>query len=162
MLGQRSDYGSHKAGLVSGAKFSFDCRSGGDQLGLNPFNVTRLKAHWHYLSVRDLGSYPRRPKAEPDHSLSAFFLPAGLNIVLSLPLSEMLLVFRKQHHTPKQMRRRAQGGVGCCGCGANTPCRSPAMHMMQRPKRLTRIPCCVEMCAVMDRSLFRQSFWHIP
>lgn len=45
MLGQRSYNGFHEVGLAPGAKSGLDCRGGGDQPGLNPFDVARLRAH---------------------------------------------------------------------------------------------------------------------
>lgn len=47
MLGQRSNYGLREDGRVPGAKFSLDFRGGGGRPGLNPFKVTRLRAHWY-------------------------------------------------------------------------------------------------------------------
>lgn len=54
MLGQRSHCGLHEAGLVPGAEFSLDFRSGGAQPGLNPFKVVRLKPHGYYWDERTL------------------------------------------------------------------------------------------------------------
>jgi hypothetical protein len=50
MRGQRRNFELSKDGLIPAAKFSLDCRSGGDQPVLRPLKITRLKKHWYETS----------------------------------------------------------------------------------------------------------------